>query len=191
MIATDSTVAHYLKSKSSALHGAVEKSMGAQRIFSESYSKSEYAKLLQRLHTAHYMLEPIIYDFKSIWQYPELDLEKRLSKAALLEQDLDALGQKPKTQTIDVHIAHEAEAWGALYVMEGSSLGGMVILKQLKTLQWAEEAFTYYNCYGSDTGPMWRLFLACLEQTAEQNGFKRETMLMGVLKAYGVYMQTH
>lgn len=53
---------------------------------------------------------------------------------------------------------------GALYVLEGSRLGGQVICREVEQrLALAGVGTRYYYGYGGDTGRMWRNYLARLE----------------------------
>lgn len=63
----------------------------------------------------------------------------------------------------------EAEALGSLYVMEGSTLGGRVIQRNVeRCLQGVGHASSrYFNGYGDETGTMWRLFLKRLDEVPE------------------------
>ncbi|TGD81890.1 biliverdin-producing heme oxygenase [Hymenobacter wooponensis] len=53
---------------------------------------------------------------------------------------------------------------GALYVMEGSTLGGQVINRQLAKA--GIESRTYFSGYGERTGPMWKRFCQLLTEEA-------------------------
>lgn len=55
-----------------------------------------------------------------------------------------------------------AEALGMLYVLEGSTLGGRVILNALAARGIEDHALSFLDAYGSDTGLRWREFLCVL-----------------------------
>lgn len=55
-----------------------------------------------------------------------------------------------------------AEALGMFYVLEGSTLGGRMILRELESQGVADEALAFLDPYGSETGARWRDFLATL-----------------------------
>ncbi len=86
----------------------------------------------------------------------------------LLRADLATLGR-----SVDSELAgsskpalpqSEAEALGALYVMEGSTLGGKMISKSLrKCADWPLKGASYFNPYGDRTGVMWAAFQDELE----------------------------
>jgi heme oxygenase len=53
---------------------------------------------------------------------------------------------------------------GSVYVMEGSTLGGQVIGKALRSATWVPEGgLRYFNPYGPRTGAMWRNFCVALD----------------------------
>jgi heme oxygenase len=56
------------------------------------------------------------------------------------------------------------EALGAFYVVEGSTLGGRVILRELSAGGVADPALRFLDPYGPDAGSMWRSLLAVLER---------------------------
>jgi heme oxygenase len=89
----------------------------------------------------------------------------------LLRADLLALGIAPETlpacEPPPIH--SRGEAFGSLYVMEGSTLGGRVILKRLGALGLSPDTggCAYFAGYGAETGAMWTRFLERLEAEAD------------------------
>lgn len=59
-----------------------------------------------------------------------------------------------------------AEALGLLYVLEGSSLGGRMLLRALADRGVEDPALAFLDPYGADTGALWRGFLTVLERDA-------------------------
>jgi heme oxygenase len=76
--------------------------------------------------------EPQIHE--KLKNYPELKLDSR-TKIDALKTDLNKLNILTESETPTHNLENEAEAFGALYVMEGSTLGGNVIAKQLKKIR--------------------------------------------------------
>lgn len=76
-----------------------------------------------------------------------LQIARRLQKARWLDEDL---GPAAAGEPLTASAANAAEAWGALYVFEGSTLGASVI----RTLPGCE-GFRYLRGYGSETPAMW------------------------------------
>ena len=58
-------------------------------------------------------------------------------------------------------IHHLLQAFGALYVIEGSTLGGAIILKMLRkkeSVDIPENAVQFFNGYGDQNLAMWQRF---------------------------------
>src|SRR5688500_6764104 len=106
----------------------------------------------------------------------------RRRKADLLLQDLSKLGQKdlPQVSKDLPDITNTWQAFGALYVLEGSTLGGKgitrLLLQHIPRLK--KEQIRFFNGYGKDTGAMWTLFqrtLSALPAGTEEREQIRET----------------
>ncbi|WP_143061910.1 biliverdin-producing heme oxygenase [Faunimonas pinastri] len=67
-------------------------------------------------------------------------------------------------------VRSEGEALGLLYVLEGSTLGGRVIFREMTRRGVSSEGLSFFDAYGSDTGLMWRECLAVLEREAHRGG---------------------
>jgi heme oxygenase len=94
----------------------------------------------------------------------------------LLRDDLRALGIEPGTLPIcpAPALRGHGEAMGSLYVMEGSTLGGRVILQGLEGIGLpAAGGRSYFAGYGEATGAMWRGFLERLEAEPDAAGVLR------------------
>ncbi|MHA3787066.1 biliverdin-producing heme oxygenase [Flavobacterium hauense] len=102
------------------------------------------------------------------------DLKER-NKAYLLEKDLKALGNftesssKPVSSLLDNPSI--AFALGIMYVIEGSSLGGRVILKNINAALGhdIENGAAYFGGYGGQTGSYWKNFLGMLTEYETEN----------------------
>lgn len=74
-----------------------------------------------------------------------------------------------------------AAGMGALYVLEGSTLGGQVICREVEQRLGLGEAGTrYYRGHGRDTGRMWKSFLARLETLSGDATAEREALASGI-----------
>jgi len=100
---------------------------------------------------------------------PPNDLAARW-KAPLLRSTLAALGvtgeafdRLPRAGALPP-LARWPDAYGYLYVLEGSTLGGQVLLRELGVrLSLTEGESAYLRAYGPAVAPMWRQILAQLE----------------------------
>lgn len=88
------------------------------------------------------------------------------SRRPFLQQDLAMLDIAPARAAAGVpHLRSPAAAWGSLYVLEGSALGGQVITRALAGAGLhPHRGAAYFHGWGSDTDAMWRDFRAVLEQ---------------------------
>lgn len=87
------------------------------------------------------------------------------SRRAFLQQDLHALDLPRLDEPVrPLHFASAAEAWGSLYVIEGSALGGQVITRTLAQfgLQ-PDSGAAYFHGWGQATGAMWQEFRTRLQ----------------------------
>lgn len=60
-----------------------------------------------------------------------------------------------------------AEALGMLYVLEGSTLGGRIILRMLASRGVHDPSLAFLDPYGAQTGARWRGFLAVLARESD------------------------
>jgi heme oxygenase len=152
----------HLRKFTAGPHKAIEDALGLMR---DDLNLETYNRVLARL-----------YGFWAVWQ-PQvgrlIDDEPFLrprQRLRLLEIDLIALGYSQHAldalpRCLPVPLRNGMEAIGSLYVMEGSSLGGRVVLKHLNRCLGPEieGRSAYFYGYGDETGSMWRSFLARLD----------------------------
>jgi heme oxygenase len=88
----------------------------------------------------------------------------------LLAADLAALGVSPQARDALpvcplVPLRDGVEALGSVYVLEGSSLGGRVIERNVERClaSTGGKSCTYFRGYGAETGAMWRALLLRLD----------------------------
>jgi heme oxygenase len=108
------------------------------------------------------------------------DLQNRL-KSHFIANDLTALGhlkKEPGALPLSKGAANISAgfALGIMYVVEGSSLGGRVILKNIHAALGHDEknGAQYFAGYGATTGSSWKSFLAMLMQYEEENNCSEE-----------------
>jgi len=126
-------------------------------------STDDYAQLLHLFYGFNKPVEDAIQ--KVIDPAILADITKRKKAHLLLEDLLGVTDKHNYTLCTDIPaIATIEQAFGALYVLEGSTLGGksitQLLLKTNKGLQ--AEQLRFFNAYGKETGPMWLSFLTTL-----------------------------
>ncbi|MDQ3279087.1 MAG: biliverdin-producing heme oxygenase [Bacteroidota bacterium] len=93
--------------------------------------------------------------------------------AALLLHDLCQIGHladHPSICTTLPHITNTAQAFSALYVLEGSTLGGKYIAKMLaKNPAIPNGATRFFSGYGEQTGSKWKRFLKVFNQQSDSD----------------------
>jgi heme oxygenase len=95
---------------------------------------------------------------------PGLDNPPR-RRAPLIRADLRRLQVAPNPAPPPAPaVTSVAEALGFLYVMEGSTLGGRMILKAVAARAGETEGLGFMDPYGARTGEAWRDFLGVLER---------------------------
>ena len=124
------------------------------------HTKDEYAQLLATFYGYFAPVEKLIEQFITPNLLPDI---KQRRKAVYLLHDLTRLDEVSKSLALSPHlpqIENEAQAWGALYVLEGSTLGGRGITKMLlkQCPQLKVDELSFFNGYGEATGPMWISF---------------------------------
>lgn len=151
-------VATALKRKTMKAHEALEDLLvpGLRQI----NTTQDYGRLLKTFYGYFSPLEALIEQYLTPAHLPDI---KERRKAVFLLDDLAALGTGTESLVLSPHlplITSEAQAWGALYVLEGSTLGGRgitrMLLKQCPGL--TLHHLSFFNGYGEATGPIWMRF---------------------------------
>lgn len=106
-------------------------------------------------------------------------------KLPSLEADVAALGVAATSGSFDElpDVSTVARAFGSLYVIEGSTLGGQVITRHIKQhLNLSpENGAAFFHNYGSEVGPMWKQFREAI--TAFANGGKEDEEIISAAEA--------
>ncbi|MCY1074436.1 biliverdin-producing heme oxygenase [Archangium lansingense] len=134
------------------------------RLLSPDLTLSGYRRHLEALYGLYAPLEAALASCLE-GLFPALRLADRW-KLPLLEADLRALGHDDASLArLPVYSCPPAlpgvpEALGTLYVLEGATLGGQLILRHLTRHfeRGAAGGFSFFRAYGESVGPMWRAF---------------------------------
>lgn len=159
-------LADNLKDQTLTYHQQLEKKLVAQ--IKGLQTTTDYLQLLQLFYGYFGGLEDRIKLFINQAQLPD-QADRRKTEA--IAKDITALGGHPVSKaTGDAlpEINNAAQAFGALYVIEGSTLGGSIISKMISGKLGLNNGLSFFNSYGENTHQMWASFKDVLnEQPSE------------------------
>ena len=158
-----------LRNETARNHAAIE----SQRpLLDPSLSLEMYRDLLARFRGFYVPLEQQLQSrINKFWSDTEYVWAER-EKSPLLEFDLRTLGQITSADDeclVLPSLESPAEVLGCLYVVEGATLGGQVIMK-LVSVQLGltpQMGAAFFNGYGADTSSRWQSFRQFLTHNAE------------------------
>ncbi len=177
-----------LRHDTQRMHQQTEQLFYVASLQTGTISPAQYAHLLRTHLTFHQALEAAIdlhHDF-----FREYDPQARLKTPWLLA-DLAQLNE-PVPPAISTLFANwsAVDLLGAVYVGEGSMLGGTVInrlLQQSASIQTIiPVASRFYQGYGADTGKQWR---RCGEFITQRGSVHADAVVAAAERAFGGYQQ--
>jgi heme oxygenase (biliverdin-IX-beta and delta-forming) len=152
-----------LKAATGSWHDALEAHAQSRKIMDLSLSRTGFERLLSFQYSLHQAVEPVIIPLLDA-HWPALAYGETRQKLAALEKDMQVLAPANSPPLVDESqvdfLQSPYHALGCAYVLEGSTLGGQVILRHLKQIpEIAEDApFHYYGLYADQVGPRWKVF---------------------------------
>lgn len=174
-IASNETFLNNLRTKTADSHKGLEALPISKSIVDPKITIQEYAMYLSLMHDVVQDLEENIYP-KLSEVISDLDARK---KSQLILEDLKKIGFDKK-QTLspfkDASPISVPFAMGMMYVVEGSTLGGRFILKNIQeSLGFTEEnGASYFSGYGNKTGSFWKNYLNALTEFESKNNSEEE-----------------
>jgi heme oxygenase len=150
-----------LKAGTIEQHAAIERIMP---FFKNDFSLGAYIRVLKAFLG---FFEPVERDLRSIATRDIFGFNiDRRQRANLLRKDLLALGVTPAETALIPRCDHLPrlenvdDGIGCLYVLEGSTLGGQLIAREVQTRFGVGEktGAGFFHGYGSQTGAKWREF---------------------------------
>jgi heme oxygenase len=172
-----------LKNQTATAHKKLESLSVSGSILSPNMEMGDYYKYLSLMYNVHNNTQEIVFPLLADL-IPDL---KERQKTQLINDDLSYLKYK-KGKTIPVFTKSNISipfALGILYVVEGSSLGGRFILKNLETIPGLDQqkGVAYFSGYGNKTGSYWKNFLNILTSYQEQHN-NEEEIIDGAVYAF-------
>jgi len=176
-----------LKQATQQNHDELEKLMYVQDIMNGSLTIDQYKRILLTNYIVHEHVEDQLHSGLSPQLANELELNKRAKLPALTADMREAglsLSTAEHADVPAVSFVSDAEKLGALYVLEGATLGGNVIIKRLAVNQNLNNSglgFHYYQVYGEQLIPYWKNFCAVINRQPETT---REESVCGARKMF-------
>jgi heme oxygenase len=161
-----------LRAATGAAHRTLEQSLDAVRRLADPVEREALLPRYAAFHIpADAALRPYLDDVAG------LDLAERSRAPLLARFAKPSLPDFPKPDSA-------AEALGMLYVLEGSTLGGRIILRMLADRGVRDERLGFLDPYGRDTGARWRSFCAVLDQQTRGSEAMIEQACRGGVAAF-------
>lgn len=161
----------HLKSSTRSLHDAVERSSLLDRLARGDIDRAQYSLLLATLYgiysplefAVHAILERTPVETKVAW------FKMDFQALSVNESELLLCTQLPVLET-------RASAMGALYVLEGSTLGGRILSQRVRSVLGIgpSNGGRFFYGYGDDTGRRWSQFKDELLQEENSPGARKK-----------------
>lgn len=165
-----------LRNSTSQSHTDLENLPVSLSITNPAVTLKEYTDYLSLMHDVVKDAEQNIFN-KLTTIIPDLD---QRTKAGLIEEDLLFAGINKTTNTTPLShsLPNESVAFalGIMYVIEGSTLGGRFILKNITQALGldSEKGAKYFAGYGNTTGSHWKNFLNYMVKYQEEHKCENE-----------------
>lgn len=174
-----------LRSATGPMHAALEANTISSSLMSADLDLKTYTRYLAL------MAEVISFTEKTI--FPAVsdiipDLEQR-RKLPHIHADLAVVGKDSFNDPVLFHPDEQSFslpfALGYMYVIEGSTLGGRIILKHVQERLHLDEnnGANFFAGYGAETGAKWKNFLSNLTIYAERSG-NGDEIIKGAMHAF-------
>jgi heme oxygenase len=177
-----------LRQKTAPQHRALEQNSYSWKCLS---SRDGYAHLLVKLFAIHSAFENRLATVETLpFWLP--DISERW-KLAFLKSDLAALSvPEPHMTFQDLPvISSVASAFGCLYVLEGSTLGGQIITRHLQSQlgMVAEDGRRFFAGYGARTGHYWKTFGDKLAAYSSASGPSHAEVIQSAIHTFHYFSQ--
>lgn len=152
-----------LRAHTALAHAALESS---DLVLPATTERTRYARLVGAMLSFHTAIERELGRFERDLAVRGLPLKDRY-KSDLLRRESEEL-DSPQFAEPRIRFGSVAHAAGALYVTEGSTLGGRLIAKAVH--KHLDHVSSYYGCYGAETAHRWRVTGDALNDFARHDG---------------------
>jgi len=163
-----------LRSKTEASHKNLESLPVSKSIVNPKITIEEYALYLSLMHDVVKNVEEYIYPILSS-VIPDLS-ERKKAQQILKDLKFTKIEKKQDHLLFDTTEISVPFAMGIMYVVEGSTLGGRFIIKNIQeSFGFDEEnGASYFSGYGNKTGSFWKKFLNYMTDFEQQTNSEEE-----------------
>jgi len=189
VLQSDLDIMTALKVETADLHKRVERLMP---FFNENLSFERYAGTLASFLGFYERIEHNLTKIRD-WKAVGIDLYER-QRAPLLRSDLRALGLTPQ-QIAELPRCHDlprledaSDGLGCLYVLEGSTLGGQLIARELSRRFEIDgnSGASFFHSYGFNVGGKWMEFCSVVRRYVDDSG-KRSKLLSSASNTFNSF----
>ena len=178
-----------LKKLTKPFHEELENCVFPQKLVNGKMTQGEYKDYLRVMHQFHKQTEPFFLEY-SEWKDYGIDIHSRL-RTQFLEEDLKNLGVSnlpdPKPGLTVKKPANFAESAGMLYVLEGSTMGGMILSKKANELFFDRlegSCSRYFSAYRKETALKWQEYCSFLNHYHISHPEKEDDMVSGACTCF-------
>ena len=164
-----------LKELTLNLHDQTEELNFTDELKDGSLSESQYKTLILRNYIVNKHIENCAENLLEIPVEIKLDYPKR-KKCHALKNEIKHLHLENDIPDVEVEkpVYNKHSVLGAIYVAEGSTLGGQYIHKRLTELPQFKDYFKnidrpFFGVYGKETGPLWKSFKNIIQEYADKH----------------------
>ncbi|MBX0289627.1 biliverdin-producing heme oxygenase [Hymenobacter sp. HSC-4F20] len=174
MLPAASPILSLLRHATQPYHAALEQNEFNRQLLAGTVSAAATEHFLGKLYT---FLRPYEAALDQQFFSADWEIEAR-HRAHLIAQDLPGVGALPDCPRMPP-LRTRAQVLGAMYVLEGSTLGGQLISRQLAKA--GSTLRTYFTGYGEQTGSRWKRFCLLLAAEAEEEPPQAEIVGSAIL----------
>lgn len=170
---TDRPALSHLRLATGELHRRLEDRFDAVMALGDPDRRPQIVARYQRLYSGAFQtLMPWLSSIAG------LEMERRAAlrwPEGFIGQEAESPFPKP---------ANTHEALGLLYVIEGSTLGGRLILKALARKGIIDRSLSFLDPYGNDSARMWRAVLTVTEHEGQTGPAELESICRGGVRGF-------
>ncbi len=186
--AMDSSILQRLKRETQACHADLERRVD---VLNRVQTVAGYRRLLQTFYGVYCPLEAEILRSKSEIAQWLPDIEDRM-RTGSLRRDLNVLdssGSEDLPLAPTSPLRSLADQFGCLYVLEGSTLGGQFIARDVRAnLNYTpENGCAFFASYGANIGTMWRKFREAIEAYAASQPDRHDTIIHSAVATFQTF----